>query len=309
MALRAAFALSNETVGERFRVSLGVLGLLSELAEEQPVLCLVDDAQWLDEASADALVFAARRLVAEPLVLLFAARDGTERAFVAPGLPELRLTPLSPPEARTLLAARAGAPLAPEVVDWVVDSANGNPLALVELPESLSDAAVVGPRASHRLRRCRRPQLNRPTSHVSSRLPAPTQASAARGGGRGHGRPRHDRESGGRARVGHHRASAGGGVRARAGRARAGRVSPSACALGGLSRGNVHCTRANASRARRSLDRRSRCRSTGMAPRGGDRRRRRRGRRRARAQRRPCRGAQRERRRSCCPGTGGRSEQ
>jgi DNA-binding CsgD family transcriptional regulator len=144
MALRAAFALSDETVGERFRVSLGVLGLLSELAEEQPVLCLIDDAQWLDEASADALVFAARRLVAEPLVLLFAARDGTERVFAAPGLPELRLKPLDPPEARTLVAARAGMPLAPEVVDWVVDSADGNPLALVELPESLSAGQLSG---------------------------------------------------------------------------------------------------------------------------------------------------------------------
>jgi predicted ATPase len=65
-ALRAAFALSNETVDERFRVSLALLGLLSEVAEERPLLCLVDDAQWLDQASADALLFAARRLVAEP---------------------------------------------------------------------------------------------------------------------------------------------------------------------------------------------------------------------------------------------------
>ncbi len=143
-ALRAAFALSDETVDERFRVSLGVLGLLSELADEQPVLCLIDDAQWLDQASADALVFAARRLVAEPLALVFAARDGTERSFLAPGLPELRPTTLSPAEARALIGARAGTPLAPEVVDWLVESANGNPLALVELPGALSVGQLSG---------------------------------------------------------------------------------------------------------------------------------------------------------------------
>ena len=175
MALRAAFALSNETVSERFRVSLGVLGLLSELAEEQPVLCLVDDAQWLDEASADALIFAARRFVAEPLVLLFAAREGTERSFRAPGLPELWLAPLSPPDSRTLLAARAGVPLAPEVVDWVVDSANGNPLALVELPESFSALQLSG---HEPLTAASLPTTSVEQTYLArvARLPAPTQA-------------------------------------------------------------------------------------------------------------------------------------
>jgi predicted ATPase len=107
-ALRGAFALSDEPVEDRFRVSLGVLGLLAEVAEERPVLCLVDDAHWLDSASADALVFAARRLHAEPLVLLFAARDDAQRPFLAPGLAELRLGPLSPTEARTLVGERLG---------------------------------------------------------------------------------------------------------------------------------------------------------------------------------------------------------
>ena len=93
-ALRSAFALSEEPTGERFAVSLGVLGLLSEVAEERPLLCVVDDAQWLDQASADSLVFAARRLDADQLVLLFAARSGAARAFAARGLPELRLGPL-----------------------------------------------------------------------------------------------------------------------------------------------------------------------------------------------------------------------
>src|SRR5262245_35384198 len=89
-ALRSAFALSDEHVDRRFHVSLGVLGLLSEAAEERPLICVVDDAQWLDQPSADALVFAARRLDADPVVLLFGARDDPVREFAAPGLPELR---------------------------------------------------------------------------------------------------------------------------------------------------------------------------------------------------------------------------
>lgn len=75
-ALRAAFALSDEPVGDRFRISLAVLGLLSEVAEERPVLCLIDDAQWLDQASADALVFASLRLEADAIAMLFAATKG-----------------------------------------------------------------------------------------------------------------------------------------------------------------------------------------------------------------------------------------
>ena len=89
-ALRAAFALSSETIDDRFRVAVAVLGLLCDVAEDQPLLCLVDDAHWLDHPSAEALVFAARRLEAEPLAILFAARDGTG-SFSAPGLPELRV--------------------------------------------------------------------------------------------------------------------------------------------------------------------------------------------------------------------------
>src|SRR5262249_51155533 len=114
-ALRAAFALSSETVDERFRVSLGVLGLLAEAAEDRPVLCVIDDAQWLDQASADALVFVARRLEAESIVLLFAARDHVEQPFVARGLPELRLSSLGSSDSRSLLALRLGAVPAPAV--------------------------------------------------------------------------------------------------------------------------------------------------------------------------------------------------
>jgi DNA-binding CsgD family transcriptional regulator len=143
-ALRAAFALSNETVDERFRVSLGVLGLLSEVAEDRPLLCLVDDAQWLDQASADALVFAARRVEAESLVLLFAARDEEDRPFAAPGLPELRVSPLSAADSRLLLTAQLGTRVAAGVVSWLADTANGNPLALVELPSNLTADQLAG---------------------------------------------------------------------------------------------------------------------------------------------------------------------
>src|SRR5262245_16630032 len=129
-ALRAAFALSDETVQERFRVSVGVLGLLADAAEEQPVLCIVDDAQWLDQASADALLFTARRLAADSLVMLFAARDPVDRPFQTPGFPELRLAPLDTQDARAVLFERLGPAARPDVVDWLLEGANGNPLAL-----------------------------------------------------------------------------------------------------------------------------------------------------------------------------------
>ena len=143
-ALRSAFALSDETVDERFRVLLGVLGLFAEVADEGPVVCLVDDAQWLDQASAEALVFAARRFVAEPIALLFAARGTPEPAFAAPGLPELRLSALSPTEARVLVTQRLGMHVSSNAVEWVLAGANGNPLALLELPAALTPAQLAG---------------------------------------------------------------------------------------------------------------------------------------------------------------------
>ena len=104
-ALQSAFALSDELVDERFRVALGVLGLLSEVAEEGPLLCLVDDAQWLDQASTDALLFAARRLEAESIVMLLAARD--DHPFAAPGVPSVQVSALSQTDSRTLLCRTA----------------------------------------------------------------------------------------------------------------------------------------------------------------------------------------------------------
>ena len=117
--------------GDRLLAGLAVLSLLAELADEQPLLCVVDDAQWLDRESTEALLLAARRLQAEGVVLLLAARDG-EGSWAAPGLPELRLTALADPEAEALLAATT-ALTGPER-RRVLARAHGNPLALTELP-------------------------------------------------------------------------------------------------------------------------------------------------------------------------------
>jgi hypothetical protein len=85
-ALRGAFGLSADRVEDRFLVSVAVLGLLTAVADDEPLLCVVDDAHWLDAASADALVFVARRVQADPVAPLFAAREGDARRFEAPGL-------------------------------------------------------------------------------------------------------------------------------------------------------------------------------------------------------------------------------
>jgi DNA-binding CsgD family transcriptional regulator len=143
-ALRAAFGLSTETVDDRFLISLAVLGLLADAAESRPVLCLVDDAQWLDQASADALIFAARRVEAESIAFVFAVREDPARPFPTPGLAELTVDPLSRDESRELVRARLGSDASPTVLEWLVESANGNPLALLELPTSLSTAQLAG---------------------------------------------------------------------------------------------------------------------------------------------------------------------
>ncbi|MEV0611789.1 LuxR C-terminal-related transcriptional regulator [Nonomuraea sp. NPDC050404] len=133
-ALRGALGLGGATPGDRFLVGLATLSLLVELSATGPVICLVDDAQWLDGESADALLFAARRLHAEPVAVLFAAR---ETGFPAQGLPELRLGELDAGSARRLLDDQA-ADLPPAVRDQLVVEARGNPLALIELPRMLT---------------------------------------------------------------------------------------------------------------------------------------------------------------------------
>jgi DNA-binding CsgD family transcriptional regulator len=142
-ALRAALGLESGRGGERFLVFAACLTLLSELAERRPVLCLVDDAQWLDGASADALRFVARRLDAEGIVMLFAAREGSARTFDAPDLPSLALTGLDPAAAATLLQKRIGE-LAASVRERLVEQSLGNALALAELPSALSADQLAG---------------------------------------------------------------------------------------------------------------------------------------------------------------------
>ncbi|MFE6748211.1 AAA family ATPase [Kitasatospora purpeofusca] len=142
-ALRAAFGLAAPTGQDRFLTGLGVLTLLSEYAGENPLLCLVDDAQWVDRASLDALAFAARRLDSEGVVMVFAVREP-----VPLGLPELRLDALDREAVTALLAEHAGADLPPHVRERVAAEARGNPLALIELPRSLSEeqrAGLLGP--------------------------------------------------------------------------------------------------------------------------------------------------------------------
>ncbi|HJS69987.1 MAG TPA: AAA family ATPase, partial [Gaiellaceae bacterium] len=146
-ALRGALGLAAGGSGDRFLVSLAVLSLLAEAAEERSLLCLVDDAQWLDDASADALVFVARRLEAEGIVILFGAREGDVRQFEAPGLPELQLGGLDAGAAGTLVDRSAGVALSPELRDRLVVETGGNPLALLELSSALSEAQLSGAEA------------------------------------------------------------------------------------------------------------------------------------------------------------------
>ncbi|NDU73784.1 AAA family ATPase [Actinomadura sp. DSM 109109] len=133
-ALEAAFGLGPATGSEPMLIGLAVLSLLAEHAAETGLLCLVDDAQWLDRASRDALLFAARRLHAEGVVVIFAVRVG-EGSFPSPGLAELRLSGLAPAAAARLLDRH---PLAPAVRYRLLAEAGGNPLALLELPVALA---------------------------------------------------------------------------------------------------------------------------------------------------------------------------
>jgi DNA-binding CsgD family transcriptional regulator len=140
-ALRTAFGLSVGPPPDRFLVGLAVLSLLAEVSGKRPLICVIDDEQWLDRASAQALGFAARRLAADPVGLVFAARvPGPELA----GLPELELGGLDESDARALLESVLAGPLDARVRDLIVAEAEGNPLALLELPRGLSPAELAG---------------------------------------------------------------------------------------------------------------------------------------------------------------------
>jgi DNA-binding CsgD family transcriptional regulator len=140
-ALLTAFGISSGPPPDRFLVGLAVLGLLSEAAGERPLICLVDDEQWLDRASVQALGFAARRLAADPVGLLFAARiPGNDLA----GLPQLVVEGLAEDDARLLLASALTGPLDAGVRDQIIADTHGNPLALLELPRGLTPTQLAG---------------------------------------------------------------------------------------------------------------------------------------------------------------------
>ncbi len=144
-ALGVAFGLHGGAAPDRFLVGLAILNLMAEVAEEQPLLCLVDDAQWLDEASAQVLAFVARRVGAERLALVFGLRDGDGGDLLPfAGLPELPLEPLGAADARALLSAAVRTPLDEEVRERILAEACGNPLALLELPRTLRPATFAG---------------------------------------------------------------------------------------------------------------------------------------------------------------------
>ncbi len=148
--LGVAFGLASGHNPDRFLVALGALSLMAETSEEQPLLCIVDDAQWLDQSSAQVLGFVGRRLLAESIGLVFAARTPPEglQGAASPdhlaGLPELRLGGLDDEPARALLATVTPGPLDESVRTRIIEETHGNPLALLELGHGLGAAELAG---------------------------------------------------------------------------------------------------------------------------------------------------------------------
>jgi DNA-binding CsgD family transcriptional regulator len=140
-ALLTGFGMSAGPAPDRFLVGLATLSLLSAAAEDQPLIAVIDDAQWLDKASAQALGFAARRLAADPVALVFATRVPGEEVA---GLPEMAVSGLRDTDARALLDSALTVPVDARVRDRFIAEARGNPLALLELPRGLTDAELAG---------------------------------------------------------------------------------------------------------------------------------------------------------------------
>jgi DNA-binding CsgD family transcriptional regulator len=142
-AIEVAFALRSGPPPSRFLVGVAVLGLVAELAEERPLVCVVDDAQWLDRSSAQTLGFVARRLLGAAVGVVVAVREPSDETTFD-GLPELVPEPLGNEDARELLAGVIAAPVDDRVLDRLVDESRGNPLALMELPRALFRAQLAG---------------------------------------------------------------------------------------------------------------------------------------------------------------------
>ena len=140
-ALRIAFGLAVGSAPDRFLIGLAVLSLLAEVAGDQPLICLIDDEQWLDRASEQTLGFVARRLGADPVALVFSAREPCAELA---GQPELVIEGLRADHARALLDSALAGPLDARVRDLIVAETRGNPLALLELPRGLTPAELAG---------------------------------------------------------------------------------------------------------------------------------------------------------------------
>ena len=179
-AFQVALGLSAGRPPNPFLVGLAVLSLLSEAAEEQPLLCVVDDAQWLDRASGRVLAFVARRLLAEKIAMVFAARESSARS---PASPELHVEPLGRRDARALLDSVLPARLDERVLERIVVETHGNPLALLELPRGVDACAARGwvrPARGAASLRSDRGKLRAPARTAAARR----AASAPRGRGR-----------------------------------------------------------------------------------------------------------------------------
>ena len=141
-ALRVAFGLEDGSAPDRFVVGLAVLGLLAEVGAKRPLVCLVDDAQWLDEPSRQVLGFVGRRLLAEAVLLLLAVRETGDNQLLS--LPTLTLDGLTEEDARALLMAAVAGHLDDQVCDRIVAETRGNPLGLLELPRGMSPGELAG---------------------------------------------------------------------------------------------------------------------------------------------------------------------
>ena len=142
-AVRVAFGLSVGITPNPFMIGLAVLGLLAESSAKEPLVWLIDDAQWLDEATSQVLGFVGRRLLAEPVALIFASRESGETSALSP-LPRLTLEGLDPHNARALLTAGIPRQLDEEVRDRIIAETRGNPLALLELPKGMGPGELAG---------------------------------------------------------------------------------------------------------------------------------------------------------------------
>src|SRR6476620_8028130 len=142
-ALEVAFGLTAGSAPDRFVVGLAVLSLLAEVATKEPLVCLIDDAQWLDEASSQVLGFVGRRLLAESVLLIFAVREMGEDRLL-PDLADVTLEGLADKDARALLTDAVRGQLDERVRDRIVAETRGNPLGLLELPKGMTQAELAG---------------------------------------------------------------------------------------------------------------------------------------------------------------------